>query len=328
VRVLTHPHFAGVRPNPTVKLLVNSLPSDIEAINFSWKSALWGDYDILHVHWPEALLRARGHPRLSRKILFFLLLLRLTLRRTPSVWTVHDERPHDSGSWDQSVLLSLWGRLVTRRVFMFDVARPTPGSHRDVVIPRGDYAALHPLSADARRENIIPGRLLILGFIRPYKGIEEFLSTFAASAGSNLSLVIAGQSLSPKLTENLRRLCGAMPRVDLRTDYLSDTEIEELVVSSEAVILPYRAIYNSGVALLALTLKRPIIVQRSRTMEELAGEVKGSWVTLFDIPATGENFLTAYHRALTSHEQSPPDMSRRHWPDVGHKYASLYRSLL
>src|SRR3712207_1619825 len=78
VIVLSHPAGVEGEENPFIGLLLDSMPADVDVRGFTWRRALLGQYDVLHLHWPEQLLRGATKARSSLKsVLFFLLLLRL-----------------------------------------------------------------------------------------------------------------------------------------------------------------------------------------------------------------------------------------------------------
>jgi beta-1,4-mannosyltransferase len=98
--------------NPFISLLIRNLDADIEVSTFTWRDAFLGRYDVLHVHWPDALLKA---PTPMRRVLKFLqlraLLVRNRVRGIRQVWTVHNLTPHETGGGRADRM----GRLVHRQ---------------------------------------------------------------------------------------------------------------------------------------------------------------------------------------------------------------------
>lgn len=328
VRVLTHPGVDGGRPNATVAMLVASLPDDISVLTFRWRRAFGFGYDVLHIHWLELVIRHRS-PLVStyRKALFLVLMVRLLLLRTPAVWTVHNDRPHENEKTSERLLLGLWARVVTRRVYMYRTAIPESASRRSCYIPRGDYRPLYGtlIPEDGAGER---GSLLLFGLLRPYKGIEDLIGAFNGLAPPQGNLRISGEALSADYADRLRHLCAGHPRIDLRIDHLPDDELAEQILESESVVLPYKHMYNSGAALLALTLRRPIIVPGSNTMMELRDEVGDEWVSTYSGDLTSESLTTCLDTLRDKRTGTPPDMARRDWREVGEQYAALFRDVL
>jgi beta-1,4-mannosyltransferase len=325
--VLSSPYPIGDKPNQTVMMLVDSLPTWVEVRPFHLKTAILGRYSLLHWHWPEAIVRGLSRWQRAKRISAVpFLALRLRISKTPVVLTVHNEKAHETGPILERIALRLLHGAVTHRVFMYSaaLANATEGQTVDKLIPRGDYAPLYADSFDPRFSLIKKGMLIIPGHPRPYKGIEEFLRTFSELGGREFRLRIVGRPLSSIYGSELRESVQQVPGVELETSYLSDADLEREILESEVVVLPYWRVYNSGVALLALTLKRPIIVQDSPTMRELADEVGGNWVTRISFPATPQTFREAYSEALKAYDGPLPSLKDRDWNLVGQRYAELY----
>ena len=326
--VLSTPHPSDPHPNETVSLLVQSFESHIETKPFSYKYSITGKFDLLHVHWPESLVRGQGALQtILRQLLFVLLVAKIRLFLIPVVWTVHNENPHEPGGCIESWLLRVFSKSVKSRVFMFQTALPRQPLPGDCVIRRGDYSQVYPLSTHRRDDKVHHGALLIAGQIRPYKGIDEFLQTFRALQGCGLQLSIVGEAKNAAYLAKLVAVAKGMDGVDFKIGFLDSDNLEKQFLKSEVVVLPYKKSYNSGVALLALTLKRPVIVQDSATMQELATEVGGNWVTRLSFPVEPKTFLESYDRARSVYSQPDPDMSLRDWGNIGRLYSELFENL-
>jgi len=69
-----------------VNQMVEGAPPAVDVRFFSWGFALHGEYDVLHVHWPELLLRAGSkRERFAKRQAMRLVLARLRRRRIPLV---------------------------------------------------------------------------------------------------------------------------------------------------------------------------------------------------------------------------------------------------
>lgn len=328
IRVLSSPGARNGSPNQTVTLLIDSLPDHVEVVGFSWARALLSRYDVLHVHWPEYLMRHRkGAKARGKRVLFALLIARTVLLRTPTVWTVHNVRPHDPGPRFERFLLSCWSRTATRRIFMYESALPSPAESRDVCIRRGDYEPEFGAFRERSRSDPVPlGRLLLFGLLRPYKGIEHLIDAARGAADEGVELLVTGGALDDAYARQLQQANDAK-NVTVQIGVLSDEELAEAILSSTLVVLPYRHMYNSGAALLSLTLRRPILVPDTPTMRELRQEVGEHWVFVYDGELTTEDLRTALRSASVGRAEDP-DLSRRDWAQVGQAYAALYGSIV
>jgi beta-1,4-mannosyltransferase len=329
--VLSNPGVWREGDNPFLKLLLESYDDSVQVEQFTWRKALGFRYDVLHVQWLEYLVR-HDTPvkRAIKQALFAALLLRLTLVRTPSLWTVHNDTPHDvSGSWTERALLAAWSRRVTHKVFLTQAARSKAGSDAgSSVIVHGHYRPVltqgaAPAPAHPRME------ILHFGHLRPYKGIEALVEAFQQAwpeEEERPRLRIVGRAKDAEYGVALAAFVRGVPGVELTEAFVPDAELEAIIRSSDLVVLPYTKMYNSGAALLALSVGRPILVPASPTMIELQAEVGREWVHLFSPPFTADD-LASVTAALQVAPQGLPDLTDRDWPVIGAAYSDLFRAL-
>jgi len=349
LRVLTVRGHDGADANPFVATLARALDPLADVDDFTWPRALFGRYDVVHVHWAEALIRGTTPAKASgKRALWRLMLLLDRLRRRAHVATMHNLRPHDDGHPAERALIALWLDSCQVRVYLSEAGLREAADPRGRVIPHGDYLAYVARHMSAAPVEPVAGRVLLFGALKPYKGVERLIAAFAGAAAEAdapagvaaaaarhgaaglgaepLSLRIAGKASAPYAAE-LRALAGGDPRVDLAPDrFLEHGELIAEITAAEVVALPYRHVYNSGVALLALSAGRPIVVTDSASMRELQGEVGPEWVQL--LPAEfGAADVAAAVAALRSVARGPlPDLSARTWPAVAGAYVAAFRA--
>jgi hypothetical protein len=99
----------------------------------------------------------------------------------------------------------------------------------------------------------------------------------------------------------------------------------EHVGRSELVVLPYRFMHNSGGALAALSLGRPVLVPSNDVNLALGAEVGAQWVHTFQGPITGQDIRTALKRIREARPEHPPDLSGRGWDLVGRLHVQAFR---
>lgn len=326
IRVLES--FPEPRPttNPYLVQLVRSLDSSERLIvrRFSWKEALTGDYDVLHLHWPDALLAGRN--RLSRflKLLaVVVLMIRLSIRRTPIVRTVHNARPHEStlrARWVER----LAGRRTRVRIHLNDTEARLAG---DIVIPHGDYRAWY---SQLPRESVRDDTISYVGLIRPYKGVEDLIAAFRSlgESGTEMMLEIAGAPRTTALAEALTELIGDAPNIRTTFAFLPDDAFVRQVTSSRLVVLPYREMSNSGVALAVLSLDRPILVPRSAHTLALQREVGARWVALFDAPLTAPQLGAALESVHPPVVGEVVAFTSRDWGEVAQRHVDAFETAL
>jgi len=77
-------------------------------------------------------------------------------------------------------------------------------------------------------------------------------------------------------------------------------------------VLNYQRVTNSGAALLALSLDRPVILPETPVFRELRDEVGGDWVFLFQ-----DDPMPAIDACLDRVRRDRPRLERRGWDDLG-----------
>ncbi|WP_156448608.1 GDP-mannose--glycolipid 4-beta-D-mannosyltransferase [Mycobacterium sp. NAZ190054] len=318
-------------PGPDVNFIdsiVAHAPDDVEFRFFSWRTALFGQFDVFHVHWPEYLMRHRYRSAaFVRRIFYRVFLFRLTLKRIPVVRTVHNIQPHDSGDDSESRLLGRLDQLTRTHVVMNDCT-PVAWQGRTVQIPHGDYR--EPFDR-LPREPKVPGRVLLFGKIRPYKGVVELIRAAEDITAPGVEIRIVGHptpamrvEVESELAKPARR--GAQVSVDLRM--VPDRELVREILRAELIVLPYQNAGNgnSGVAMLALSLDRPILTPRSCVMERLAEEVGAQWIHMTDSDISGTEIESALARVRELPLGASPRFIGRDWPTIASSYAEVFRT--
>lgn len=316
--------FRRPRPttNPYLALLLRSLPEDVVALTFSWRRALLGRYDVLHLHWPDVLLRGTTPLRtVARRALVAALVARLVVTRTAVVRTVHNPAPHEPGGPVERLLLAALDRCTGLAVHL---GPGTAGAVRpgvpELVVPHGHYREWY--AAGGARP--VTGRLLHFGLVRPYKGVDALLRAVAATPG-DLELHVVGRPSSPALAEELAAAAAADARVVLDLRHVPDDDLAAEIAAAELVVLPYRSMHNSGALLLALSLDRPVLVPETPMTTALAQEVGPGWVLTHPGEVSSADLVRALAVVRAAGRSARPDLSAREWPAAGAAHRDAYR---
>lgn len=315
-RSTTNPYVVQLRE------ALDALP-EVEVQTFGWRRALTGRYDLLHLHWPEILVTGRNPTRTRlRQLLVGALLLRLRVMRTPVVRTVHNIRPQEERTGLAAALLRRLDRL-TRFDIRLNERTPARPGIPGRLIAHGHYRDWFARFPRVDRQ---PGHLAFTGLIRPYKGVDRLLAAFADTRNGDLelSLHVAGAPHSAALAAEVRRAAAADDRVSLSLHYLSEAELVTAVSRAELVVLPYREMHNSGAALLALSLDRPVLVPGNEVNAALAAEVGQGWVLRYDGDLTAATLVRAVTAARTVARPPRPDLTRREWARAATEHAEVY----
>lgn len=310
----------AIRPstNPYLVELMAALPDDVEPVTFSRRRALIGPVDVLHVHWPETLFRRRDALRtLAASVLLVLCLTVMRLRGVRTVRTVHNESPHEAPRGAEGWLLRLMDRWTDELVLLNRHTRFDRDLPRTVV-PLGEHTSTYARCA-------VPapavGRALHFGLIRPYKGIDTLVRVFRALDDDGASLHITGPVKDAGVLGEVERLVAGDHRIVVRAGFVPDDVLVREIGEAHLVVLPYRRMHNSGAALLALSLGRPVLVPDNDVNRDLAAETGPGWVRTY----AGELDTTALAAALAEPLPAGPVRFRgRSWPEIGAAHAAVY----
>lgn len=316
----------GAATNPYLLQLVDALrlaDPDIRVVGFGWRAALLGPLDVFHVHWPERLARGSSPLRTAlRRAALVLLLVRIAVAGIPVVRTLHNLDSHERGGPVERLLLRALDRRVTVRVRL-NPFTPVPAGAVVRTIVHGHYRDRF----DATARQPVRGRVLFFGLVRPYKGIEELARAFMDIRDPDASLHIVGQAQDLVLVRELQSLVEPDPRVTTRWAHVSDDELRTEIGDAEVVVLPYRAVHNSGAALLALSLDRPVLMPAADTTDWLQAEVGAEWLPTYPAVLTASVLESALAR-VRGRVGGRPSFAGRDWAPIAEQHIEAYEIAL
>lgn len=294
--------------NPWQELIYSELRADGVTIlpvqsleDSSWVRAAHarGDEVALHINWTAPVSQVGSIGDASARVARAITTLdELNGAGVTTIWTVHNVLPHDARHLLPEVLLC---RALAEKTDLITIINP--GTRRAVLpwyrlpaekvveLPHPSYRGTYPddvTRAQARgRWGIAPSErvLLLLGTLRPYKGIEEAVAAMPEVLGHlpDTRLLISGE-IGPGYDEAaLRAIVADAAGVDLHIGYVPDAEIQWWMRAADAMLLPYRAGLNSAVLMLAADFGLPVIMSDSEASRGLAD---ASWVHM--VPAGQE----------------------------------------
>ena len=209
----------------------------------------------------------------------------LRLLRLRVVATAHVVTPHEPMRFQRAV----YGRIhrlahlviahseVDRRRLLEELA---VDPERVTVIPHGEYGFFarggeSPDRDAARRGLGLGGHdevALFFGYIRRYKGVDLLLEAWPAvrEARPAARLVVAGDPgrLDAASRDELAAR-ARQPGVVRRLEYIPFSEVPRYFAAADVVVMPYRAISQSGVLFLALSLGVPVVATRVGGLPEM-----------------------------------------------------------
>jgi beta-1,4-mannosyltransferase len=343
LRVLAWPMTSRPGENPYIDLLYGALRQRgaVELAPYTKMRLARCPWDIFHVHWPEWSLRSdRSIGRVWDTMQFLALLRQARVRGCRVVWTAHDLRPHDSsGRKDMARFMAAFSRQVDMVIGLsaaslseVDAVYPQLGNVPRAVVAHGHYRHAYP-ACDLTREQarqamglVSTGRLLLfVGQVRDYKNVEALVASFRRVASAEDRLVVAGKALDPALAARIDQAAEGDSRVRLELRTIDDHEISLFLTASDVVLLPYRAILNSGTALLGLSFDRPVVVPAMGSLNELRDRLGPEWVRTYEGPF-GDDVIAEALLSVRPTGHAPLD--GLDWESVADETLKAYRAAL
>lgn len=330
--VRTLSSFPDPRPttNPYIAQLARALEDsdEIKHFTFSWRRALTRRFDVFHAHWPEILVGGRPGPKKAvRQGMFAVMMVKFALQGTAVVRTVHNLHLPQGVSTVEHMLLAWLERRTHHRVILNPLT-PVPSGQARTLITHGHYRDWYSTRAKAEP---VPGRIVFVGLVRRYKGVESLVRAFRSLPDPDLSLTISGRPSHEDLVAELQSRADHDPRIGFRFDFLDDSELVATTTQAELVVLPYQHMHNSGGVLAALSLDRPVLVPDNPVNRQLALEVGPEWVQLFAGELDGTDVrraLNAVRAAGLPRNGARPELSARGWAEVAHLHGAAYRQAM
>jgi beta-1,4-mannosyltransferase len=248
--------------------------------------------DIVHIHWPSFLYYdpSSAFNKLRDLARFFLRYAIVRLRRGRVVWTAHNLYPHDGGrnEWSHRLVRRFIAASADLIIAHGPSARAALKSEfgvtddKIVEVQHGNWIGYHPHTVTkeaARRALDIPANAYvysIVGACRPYKNLEALITAFQR-LGGDCFLLIAGRFQSKDYQTRIERLLSHLPASRYRMDagVIPNDKIQNFVVASDVLVLPYTEILTSGSAMLGLSFGVPVIVPNIGGMADVINDTCG-----------------------------------------------------
>ena len=306
VKILAWPSGRSTDLNPYVRLMYQAFrPPAARLIPFRASMLRLPQADVFHIQWPEAIFWGVGRHHAIIASILALNVLRAAdhVRRSGGmvVQTIHNLHPHARLS---PLGLSVWHRyraaLLSRTDALIGLTASSLNEYRALfpraaqlpafILPHPHYRAAYPQppTRDLARQMLqISNNDFVFGMIgsvRASKGVPDAVYAFRKSSAAGERLLIAGACEDDRLWDEI---CSAQendPRLSAVRRHLSDTEIASAVAACDIILLNQGTTFNSGTALLALSLNRPLIAPAQGSLVELAQQLGDEWVALFKPP--------------------------------------------
>lgn len=125
-----------------------------------------------------------------------------------------------------------------------------------------------------------PFRLLYLGVVRPFKGVEDLVAAFSSLAhdqANKFRLSVVGETWEGWTAPNLAIACSPYADLIERVDrYVTDAELTAYFEQADAVVLPYHRSSSSGPLHIAMSAGLPVVVTAVGGLVEAVRDYRGA----------------------------------------------------
>jgi D-inositol-3-phosphate glycosyltransferase len=207
------------------------------------------------------------------------------------------------------------------------------------IIPKSDLT-----KAAARKNLQLSDKdkiILFFGNIAPYKGLEYLVEAFihVRKQIEGVKLIIAGQikNCEPywKQVQNVIKDHDLGEHIVERIEYIPDNEVEIYFKSADLLVLPYRHIFQSGVAFLAYSFGLPVVATDVGSLREEIIEGTTGYLCRPDDPVDLADTINAYFDSdLFSNLDVARDKIVKYanetysWENIGRVTYCIYNKLL
>jgi len=163
--------------------------------------------------------------------------------------------------------------------------------------------------------------LLFFGQIAPYKGLDVLLDALSLGAAEdeNLRLIIAGKAKRgfEAYWQALKSSLAGHPmrsRIVVNDNFIPDSDVPVLFRAADALILPYRAIYQSGPLSLAYRFGVPVVATRVGSFK---GDVMPGITGFLCEPNHPHDLARAIHQYAQSELHVDAERARKRIRQIG-----------
>lgn len=184
--------------------------------------------------------------------------------------TLHDVKVHLGENIIFSTIQKLNLKLVHKIIILNnkdvgDVLKLNFSNENICVIPHATFKYYN--TKELKLKNVFSNKLLFIGRIEKYKGLDLLLDAFALALekNPNLKLTIAGNG---DLKDYLPKIKYLKKSITIVNKWLSEDEIQSLVSETNLVVLPYLEASQSGIIPLAFGFGKTVIATNVGALQE------------------------------------------------------------
>ena len=311
-------------------------------------------YDVIHVHMVDLLFLQRSlNEAVTQAAYFFFVVAPFSfLRGIKIVWTCHEWYPHELTGIKRFVSIAISG------ILLLISAEVVVHSNANLSLLRKKFAGLFGYKARyishgtlapfyrqyekqlgcaafkpllLRAQVSIAPTFVSLGFMRFNKGTDIILQAFCDFIWPEARLLVIGNCNDEAYYRDLVKLSSSDPRISLQRRNVSDIELINLHLASDAVIFAFRDCPTSGSLITALSLGAFVVAPATGHCLELVSVSDG---ILFDSSSSPNSITTIFNefvkkRAFGPSLSAPIDLSwaelpENQWPHIIKQYDAVY----
>jgi len=341
-----------IKENPYQKQLTDNLKNlgiqvkDIQESFF--KQSLSGSWkpDVLHLHWLHAFFLADNYLLAIIKLTIFAIkiaILRLTGVRI--IWTAHNINNHERKYLLLDRFCTYYVSYIADAVIVHSQAAKNKlikkininNKQKISVVPHGNYLEYYQNDVDKetvkKQLNLTESNFvfLLIGAIRPYKGVIELIENFQNLNDENSRLIIAGNPINQEFASLIQSKIKSDSAIKFIPGYIPEAQMQVYLNACDAVVFPYQDILTSGSVLLAMSFQKPCVVPRIGCIGEILDN-RGAF--LYD-PDNKNGLFQALTDSI-KHKDRLSEMgkynlelaSQYSWQDIANKTFNIYQLTL
>lgn len=339
IKVCMFPKYVPI--NESIGLMSDAIERTGHAkiSNYRYLASLFRRADLFHVHWPDDTVFGSRIRQLIKVAFFLSYVLLCKLFGRPIVWHVHNIGAHEKGYLFLEKLV--WNVFLPRVDWTIHycpaslkaIYRLTDSPPPGTVIPHPHFRSVYgPLGAavDPRRRLGLATDAFVLssfGLIRPYKGFENLIKVFRNWNDESSMLHIAGEPMFPQVANELENLSAGDAHICLDLRSLTRLELRDLVYASDVIVLPYKKMMNSGVAVAALSLGCPILGPAAGCILDFHERLGPDWVLMFNDELSVDDLERARRSFRKRDRSKMPNLSWMEPDIIGENILQVYQQL-
>jgi glycosyltransferase involved in cell wall biosynthesis len=299
---------------------------------------------ILHIHWPDAFLAAgKGFKFWPRYILLRFIFCLAKIFETKIIWTAHNLQRNGQRN-EESLNKYFWPWFLKRVdgiIFMTIASKQKAFSRYNflqkkpiAIIPHGHYVDQVAQCSRINTTKSMKSGILFFGSITRYKNAHKLLDAFLNLPCDSAELRIKGKMSLTEPDTILKEKLEALPlerakNVIYENAFLTNEALVAEIKASDLVVFPYTDVLNSGAAIYALSVGRPVLASDTSLFNELQSLVGKDWIYLINNELDEIVLFDALTKAKALKALNrTPNLSKLDWSVIAEQTTSFYDQVL